>query len=382
MRRLAVKFFATRQSPLIALVLALALAGWLLSGQFGDSTAAEPEPATTAAPEHPPMSVQVREFEARPMTREIVVSGRSEPARSVSLRAEAEGRVTELVAERGAVVEAGQVIARLDTRDREAQRAQARATVKQRRLEYDGARKLGQRGFQGETQVAQAAAALEAAQAQLKHIEVELAHTAIKAPFTGVLDERVVELGDYVGVGDPVARLIDLDPIVVSAQVSQQQLSQFHTGDSASARLLTGETIAGTIRYIASAADDATRTFKAELEAANPDQRIAAGLTAELRIPTETVQAHYLSPALLALGDEGELGVKTVAADGTVEFNPVAIVQATPDGVWLTGLPERARVITVGQGFVHAGQQVRPVPEQAGSPEAVAVNLRDDEGRS
>lgn len=371
------RFIRRRQSVLIALTVALALGGWLLSGQFGDSAATEPTATDTENEPLAPMSVRVREFEARPVTREVVFSARTAPAREVTLRAEAEGRVVEIPIERGARVEAGAVIARLDARDREAQLAEARATVRQRQLEYDGARRLGERGMQAETQVAQAMAALEQAQAQLKRVEVELDHTVIRAPFAGVLDQRLVEVGDYLGIGDSVARLLELDPLVITGAVSQDRISELRPGMQADARLLTGRTLSGRVRYVAAAADAATRTFTVELEVANPEATLPSGVTAEVRVPTDSVLAHYLSPSLLALDDAGALGVKTVADDGKVRFNPVVIVQASPAGVWLTGLPETARVITVGQGFVHAGQTVRAVPEQA-----VAASLDEARDRS
>lgn len=359
------RFLKARQSALIALTLAVLLAGWLLSGQLGAAGPAEPEAADSNATERPAMSVRVREFESRPVTREVVFSGRTAPARKATLRAEAEGRVVELAVERGARVEAGAVIARLDGRDREARLTEAQATLNQRQLEYDGARRLGERGLQAETQIAQARAALDQARARLRQVEVELDHTVLRAPFAGVLDRRMVELGDFVGIGDTVAELLELDPLIVTGTVSQDQVGRLQVGSTARARLLSGRELDGTIRYIASAADDATRTFEVELEVANPGAAMPAGVSAEIRIPTDTIRAHYLSPALLALGDAGELGVKTVNGDGTVVFHPVEIVQATPGGFWLTGLPERARVITVGQGFVHDGQRVDAVPEQA-----------------
>jgi multidrug efflux system membrane fusion protein len=192
-----------------------------------------------------------------------------------------------------------------------------------------------------------------------------------------VVDDDLVELGDFVGIGDPVARVIDLDPIVVTAQVSQQQIGELTIGDEASARLLTGQTVEGVVRYIGSMSNEATRTFKIEVEVANPDHAIAAGVTARLSIPTRTVQAHLLSPELLSLGEDGELGIKTVGNDNRVEFHPVSIVQASPEGVWFTGLPDTSRIITVGQGFVQAGQNVRPIPE-----EDIAVNPSNGKDRS
>ncbi len=115
---------------------------------------------------------------------------------------------------------------------------------------------------------------------------------------------------------------------------------------------------------MASQADEQTRTFEVELDLANPDGRLAAGVSAEIRIDVERVPAHRVSPSVLVLSDTGELGVKTVGRDDLVAFMPVEIARAEGGDVWLTGLPSEVRVISVGQGFVRDGTEVQPVPEQ------------------
>ena len=86
-----------------------------------------------------------------------------------------------------------------------------------------------------------------------------------------------------------------------------------------------------------------------------------------MRLNTGKVKAHYLSPAVLTLSDRGVIGVKTVNAANKVEFFPVRIIADTPDGIWLTGLPETTTLITVGQEFVLTGQSVEPVYESEGA---------------
>ncbi|MDX1656831.1 MAG: efflux transporter periplasmic adaptor subunit, partial [Candidatus Competibacteraceae bacterium] len=107
------------------------------------------------------------------------------------------------------------------------------------------------------------------------------------------------------------------------------------------------------------------RTFRVELEIPNLDGKYAAGISAEIRIPLETVPAHLLSPALLSLDEQGILGVKTVDQQARVIFHPVGIVRTAPDGVWVAGLPQQVRIITVGQGFVQPGERVMAIAESA-----------------
>ena len=124
-------------------------------------------------------------------------------------------------------------------------------------------------------------------------------------------------------------------------------------------------------------AEEATRTFRVELEVDNSDGALRIGGTAELRIPAETVLAHRISPSLLTLDDAGNIGVKIVDDAGRVEFVVADIAHSSNDGVWLTGLPETATIITVGQGYVASGAVVDAVAE-SDIPTAVAIKDEQD----
>lgn len=359
-------FLAGRQSYLIAFALAAGLTVWMLSG--ADTSDAAPAPAEkAAAPERVKrFTVRTRRLEAAAVNREVVLRGRTEPAREVSLRAEIDARVVETGARRGSAVRAGDVIVRLDTRDREARLREARAAVKQHALRHAAYEKLEKTSYQSATALAEAEASLEAARALVRRVEVELANAVIRAPFDGVLDERDVEVGDYVSAGDRAGRVLEQDPILVTGHVTQHELRDLAVGDHAIAKLVTGETIEGRIRYLAAKSDEATRTFAVEVESPNPGRRIAAGITAEIRIPTETLAGHLISPALLSLGPHDAVGVKTVDGEGVVRFLAVDIVRSEGGGLWVSGLPASVDVITVGQGFVRDGEHVEAVPEEGG----------------
>ena len=151
--------------------------------------------------------------------------------------------------------------------------------------------------------------------------------------------------------------------MIVSANVSEFDAHHVRKGKPGSARLATGETVEGVIRYVAPVADEATRTFTVELEVDNTEGSYRGGITAELMIPAETIYAHKISPSLLTLDDEGNLGIKIVNASDVVEFYKADIAMSSSDGVWIAGLPHAATIITVGQGFVNAGSPVDYVPE-------------------
>jgi multidrug efflux system membrane fusion protein len=133
--------------------------------------------------------------------------------------------------------------------------------------------------------------------------------------------------------------------------------------------------VQGKVRYIAPVANPATRTFNVELEIANRDGKLPVGVTAEISLPVGTVLAHRISPALLTLDDDGVVGVKILDDSGQVAFVPADVARSSADGVWITGLPDPARIITVGQGYVRPGQFAKaapgPVPASAAAPPAM-----------
>ena len=164
-----------------------------------------------------------------------------------------------------------------------------------------------------------------------------------------------------VDVNTQIGTLYDLDPILVIAAVSEREVGYLTLGEAGSAKLITGATVDGTLRFIGKIAEPETRTFRIELEVPNPDLSLPAGLTADIEIPLATVPAHFVSPSVLSLADDGTLGIKIVDDDNIVRFMPVTVVADADDGIWIAGLPASITVITVGHDYVAAGQTVDPV---------------------
>lgn len=349
------------RSVLIAATIALALVLWMASGLLRPD-GGQGVGGASDTPQTAPVTVQVRSQSAQTVTRYLTNQGQTEADRLVTVKAQTAGRLAEVGAAEGSRVVAGDLLARIAMDDRRARLREAEALVAQRESEYRAAENLGASGYQARVRVDEAKAALEAARARLAAIREDIGHTEVRAPFAGYLEERPTEVGDFLDVGSPVAVVADLDPIVVSVRVAQQRIGQLEEGAEAEVRLADGRRVSGTVRYLARTADADTRTFRVEVAVPNADAAIRAGLSAEVRIPLGQVSAHFLSPALLTLDDDGRLGVKAVTADDRVAFHPVELVRAEADGVWVTGLPDSARLITVGQGFARPGETVRPVP--------------------
>lgn len=363
------------KSWLMSAGIIVAITLWLATGQLGasgDSDTADMPTTETSAKN----AVRVRTQSAQEVMRTIVVNGKTAPARLARLAAETDGRVEHIGAERGANLERGGLIVRLDERDRSARLAQSRALVKQREVEYTARKQLKSDSYVSDAQLQESVALLEMAKADLTRAQLDLEYMAVRAPFAGALQSRAVEIGDFVKQGDPIATFVDNRTIIVSANLSEFDAHYVDVGDQAEARLATGETLRGRIRYVAPVADEATRTFGVELEIDNSDGALRIGGTAELHIPAEKVLAHRVAPSLLTLDDAGNVGVKIINDKGQVEFVVADVALSTSDGVWLAGLAETATIITVGQGYVTNGSVVAAIPE---SDIETAVAIKGDE---
>jgi multidrug efflux system membrane fusion protein len=184
------------------------------------------------------------------------------------------------------------------------------------------------------------------------------AYPKIVAPFSGYLESLRVDEGDFLNTGAVCASLIDPDPMLLVADIAEKDIAQIQLGSEASAKLISGRLITGNVSFIASSADKNTRTFRVEISVDNKDRTIRDGVSAEIYIKGKEEPAHKISPAILALNDQGKLGVRTVTPDNTVEFREIKILEDTNNGMWVSGLGKDARIITLGQEYVFQGQTV------------------------
>ena len=355
-------------SVFIAFVVFVAVALWILSGQSqlfdAEDTAEAPPQAKTTAVERPLPRVQTYQSEAIPFTEQLVFTGMTTADRKVDLRAEMPARVEKIFAKEGQKVAAGFLIMHLDDGDLNNQKRMAEARLTQRQIEFDAAQQLAAKGFQARTRKAKAEADLRQAEASLAGINERISDTRIIAPFGGIISNRPTEVGSYLKAGDVIATLLDLDPIVITASVPERDYLKIKLGQMARATLIDGSQLDGEIRFIAASSDPTTRTFRIEIVAENPDGKWAEGVTTRVVAALPPMPAHRLSPSILVLGREGQVGLRIVTADGRADFAPIEIVGAGDGWLYVTGLNAQQEIIVVGQDFVKNGQAVDAVPVQ------------------
>jgi len=323
-----------------------------------------------------------------------------DPGARQSALAEARARLAEAKA-RVPEAEARVPEAEARVQQAKAQLEEAKSRLEEARINANAAERLSEDGFASQTRVAAtraavrgAEAAIETARAALKSAEssresatagiesaragVESAQAAvaaakreielltITAPFSGLLESDAAEQGSLLQPGGLCATVIRLDPMMLVGFVSETQVARIEQGARATGRLASGETVAGEVIFISRSADPATRTFRVDVEVPNPELKLRDGQTAEIQIDAEGTDAHLLPQSALTLNDEGRLGVRTVGAQKRVAFVPVTLVRDTPQGVWVTGLAERAEVIVVGQEYVTDDVRVDPEYRELG----------------
>ena len=344
----------------IAGALVVMIIGWMGSGYVLPSNDGDVprETETRLAP----VAVSVEQSSVEPVTLYFQAEGQAQPDRDTSIRAEASGDVAEVLVAKGEDVAERSVIARLSTTRAEADLARAREELARAQREFDNATALLERGIATADRLSQARADLASAEAALAAAEEGRRSLDITAPFAGRIETLTLDPGEFVQAGAEVGRIVDNRPLTVAIQVPQQALNRIQNGQDATIRFITGEERAGTVSFVGTSANAETRTFLAEIAVPNEDGAIPAGISAEISIPTGQAQAHFVQPSTVSLSPEGRLGVKTVDDEDRVVFNAIEIVRAEIDGIWVTGLPETARIITVGQGFVNAGEIVAPAP--------------------
>ena len=301
-----------KKSVVIALIAAAVAIIWIMSGVLAPADkeiVGKQEPNQAALEDSAVPEVRVRDLVAQPMADKIEVTGRSRASRQVYIKAETDGQVASVQVEKGAIVKKGEILARLRLEDRSARVLEAEQLLKQREIQFNAARELSEKGFNSRVRLAEAEAQLETAKAQLKQARVELSNINIKAPFEGVVNGQMVEIGDYVSKGTDMFDVVDLHPIEISGFLTEKQVELITLGTPTEAEFLTDDSVNGEVTFIAAAANAETRTFEMEMTVDNPDHLIREGLTAKIKIPVKETQAYKISPSVLSLADDGTVGV-------------------------------------------------------------------------
>ncbi len=359
-------------------VVALLLALLLLSVACGDAPA-------VSSPAELPAAVRVEVVQPQPVGRTLDVPGLVESRHRIELAFRVTGFIERFAVEEGDRVEAGAVLAELDRDElerevRAARAALARATAHAadaartfaRQKELLARSSTSRQSFdRAQGQLDMARADEREARVGLEMAEDRLAKAVLKAPVSGVIEDRLLDPHELATAQTPVLVLTDLDRVKVRAAISDAQLGRLRVGAEARVRtpLWPERTFTGRVARIGVAANPATRTVPFEVEIENPDHALRPELVVSVQVPLGAPAATTLVPLSAVLRDVDTRPFCFVAvADGEatrVERRPVELGSLHGERVAVrAGLAPGERLVTRGQFFVRDGDAVQVLPEE------------------
>ena len=254
--------------------------------------------ARQAAFQPPPETVTtvVAKNEQWPATLNAI--GTVAPVHGVTVSADLPGIVAKISFDAGKTVRAGEVLVQLDTKQEEAQLAAAQAQAQWTRVSIDRMTGLRQKGIAAQSEWDRADADQKQADARVGEIRATIARKTIRAPFSGVLGLRQVNLGQYLTSGAPIVSLQELDPIYVNFSVPQQQMAGLKPGSEVrvTAEGLPGD-FKGTLTATNSVIDEATRNIQTQATVANPEGKLHPGMFVETKLGLGAAGAIVALPA-------------------------------------------------------------------------------------
>lgn len=373
----------------IASIVLVVVLFWVVVGYVfpGESSQSGSSPASIDKGAQYLPKVRIQDSKAVIRSKTINLIGITKASREVEVKAEISGKVDKILAEEGKEIKKDEVILIIEKRNRQARLDELEARYEQKKITYESSKKLSASGLQSKARVAQAKSELEAARAELIQAEIDYGNTVVKSPFTGILEEIYVEVGDYLQVGfggggsgsdftngKDVAKVIDDKPYIVEAGVSERIISQIKEDAEATVNLVNGVTAKGVVTYISKIANPETRSFKVEVTV-DDDRGAPSGLTASIEMVVGEELAHKVPSSTLALDPDGRFGIKYLekisedesGAKGVVRFHPITVYDSDPDGVWITGLDENIDLITLGGAFVEIGMKAKGIYKDSNS---------------
>lgn len=343
----------------LSLLILVLLVIWMAMGDVKVASNQAPDEPEEQAREL--TRVEIETLEATRYQPTLKLQGQLEPWRAVMVGARVAGTVEQIQIDLGQPVTAGEPLLTLSNDGRDSVVARWRAQSQKLEADLAAARRLRSSNLAAETEILGLQSDLAAARAELAAAELAVTHLTPEAPFDGVVNRRDVDEGTLVQVGTPLVELVQIDRLKATGRIPQQTVKNVQPGQAVEVNLLDGTKLAGVVSFVASAASPETRSFAVEIVVENPEQKRAAGGTANLNILLPEQDAIFISPAYLSLNDDGRPGVKYVDDNNTVVFRTVNLLSVSTNGAWVSGLPDEIRLITRGGGFVAEGESVEPV---------------------
>ena len=409
-----------RKSIIIAFIIFLAVTGWFLSGSIsiGDEKVSDESIIQNNSDlisdndnveKNNEIRVESQIIFSEEINKSITLQGQTIHNRIIDIKSETTGNIVNKNYKRGKLVTSNELLVAISIEDRqellnsyikELERnkkeilineqkrdnliLKTREQIKLYEIEYQSAKQLIDKGLSSksklslasfnltnarsnlmdielnyQSQVANLEAQLASINSKIKNIKIDIDNTKISSPFSGIINNSFVEIGDYVRPGNALFRVVDLNPIKIQGYLSESDINDVSIGTKATVTNSNSITKTGEITFISPTAETATRTFEIIIEANNDDLLFKSGITASISIKGTNIKAHKISPSILTLQDDGSVGVKAIDETNTVVFYPIKKEIDTINGMWVSGLPNEVKIIITCQEYVTVGQVIQ-----------------------
>lgn len=320
-------------------------------------------PLPTAAVEKS-TPVTVRTVTAQNLVEYLTLPGTLVAWEDLTLAAEIAGPVDWVGPQEGAPVSAGQKLMTIDSASQQAnlERNQVDADVKQKAM--DRLARLVAEQLVSQQEYESSVSAFEAARQNLKLARIGLQKSIVTAPIAGVLDARLVERGEYIKGGDPVALLVQVDRLKVLIDVPEKDVRYLHQGEQVNViqvQIDNGRELrrSGTLVHMAYKADPQTRTYRAKVEVDNSDHKLRPGMIVKVEALRRQMPEAIAVP-LYAVVDLDGRKVVFIEEEGKALLRPVQIEHVSGDqAVILEGVQLGDRLVVKGQQLLADGAAVK-----------------------
>lgn len=343
------------KSVLWSILILLIVAGWIGSGYL---TKSEEVIEKSKPVEKINFNVKYIISNTQNFVDTIKVIAKTEALSVIELRSQTNGVIKKIYNNKGDEVNIGDLICEIEKNDKVEIFNSAKADFYDAQTKYDSKLKLVEQDFISKNSLISEKTNLEKTRAELKKAELQIDYLKIVSPLTAIIDDIPSQEGELLSNGDVCAVLVNQDPIIVSGNVSEKNISKFKVGMPTKVSFIDGSQKSGKVTYISNIAEPATRSFTIEVTVKNTQNIIRVGTTAEIYIEKEMKNIHLIPSSILSLSDEGIIGIKIIKNDNTIDFIPVDISNINNDGAYISNLPQSIKVITAGQDYVRPGEKV------------------------
>lgn len=291
---------------------------------------------------------------------EIGATGQIEAVQSIDLRPEVDGRIVEILIREGQEVEQGTPLFKVDDAQLRAQVAQLEARRDLANQALARAKDLAQQNASSAADLEQAEATARGAQAEYDLQRIRLDRTTVRAPFTGVVGQRYVSLGDYVTTTTKLVSLHTVNPQRATFQVPERFARQLRAGQQVSFRVaaIAGRDFTGTVDFVDPVVQLPGRTILVKARVSNPERLLQPGMFIEARLVTAVRPTAVVIPEDAVVPAEGANFV-WVVKDGKADRHRVELGVRTPGFIEIaSGVDPGVQVVVGGLEMLAPGAPV------------------------